>query len=162
MIIILEGPDGCGKTTLAKHLCKTFKLDYKHEGPPSTNKSAYDHYSDLLEDAHGKRVIFDRFALGELVYGPILRGISRLDANDWALMKCRMADVDAIQIACVAPYEVAFKNWHARKGELFTNVSYFRRVYDTFDNIIAREELPIYDYTVHSVDVAASIIKENM
>lgn len=61
MNIILEGCNGTGKTTLAKHLCETLGLMYWHESEPRT----LGEYATML--AYGN-VLFDRFCFGQFVY----------------------------------------------------------------------------------------------
>ena len=61
MNIILEGCDGTGKTTLAKHLCETLGLVYWHESEPR----AVGEYQTML--SYGN-VLFDRFCFGQFVY----------------------------------------------------------------------------------------------
>lgn len=71
MNIILEGCDGTGKTTLAKHLCETLGLHYWHESEPRT----LGEYETML--SYGN-VLFDRFCFGQFVYNrPEDRRLSR-------------------------------------------------------------------------------------
>lgn len=87
---ILEGPDGAGKTTLAKFLVNAAKLESHHFGPPT--KPALEEYLHWLvdHDPSHHRVI-DRFHLGESIYGPLFRGtlplsVPTLCTIEWALM----------------------------------------------------------------------------
>lgn len=70
MIIIIEGADRTGKTRLATEICKAFKYDYKHFGVPGPKPA--DEYLDFLLNLKTPTVC-DRFYVGELVYGPMLR-----------------------------------------------------------------------------------------
>lgn len=79
-VIIVEGPDGSGKSTLVKNLKSRFVLKslktIKH-GPPADAQDLYERCRDLLMEAteSGNHCIIDRFGLiGEQIYGPILRG----------------------------------------------------------------------------------------
>lgn len=63
MNIIIEGCDGTGKSTIAKHLCERFGLQYWHESHPRT----FDEYKQMLEYGN---FIFDRFCFGQFVYNP--------------------------------------------------------------------------------------------
>lgn len=61
MNIVLEGCDGTGKSTIAKHLCKCLGLHYWHESQPRT----FEEYRSMLE--YGG-FVFDRFCFGQFVY----------------------------------------------------------------------------------------------
>lgn len=83
MLLIIEGMDRCGKSTLVEHLRKRyFKtpdiLVHHSSSPPKVeNVNAWEiqHYSSLfstsqnLVDEYSYVVIFDRFHLGAAVYG---------------------------------------------------------------------------------------------
>ena len=79
-VIIVEGPDGSGKTTLIKNLQNRFvikNLKAKRHGPPVDAEDLYERTKDLLMEATHSNVncIIDRFGLiGEQIYGPICRG----------------------------------------------------------------------------------------
>jgi len=74
-MIIIEGPDGAGKTTLAKMLHVIFKIPYLHSMKklPETEEVAeerYNWYRYLL----GVRLITDRcYVISEAIHGPLLR-----------------------------------------------------------------------------------------
>jgi thymidylate kinase len=77
MIIVFEGPDGCGKTTLAKSVSSVFSIPiYKPAGTPLTgitvaesqaeDRGAWGLVALLAPSVH---VIFDRAFPSEWVYG---------------------------------------------------------------------------------------------
>lgn len=74
-MIVVEGPDGSGKTTLAHRLAQLRGLRYEHAGPP---EEGIDHVRWYL-DRTGPYV-WDRFHLGEETYGAC--GFSR--RGTWA------------------------------------------------------------------------------
>ncbi len=83
MLLIIEGLDRCGKSTLVEHLRKRYFtspniLVHHSSSPPKVeNQNAWElkHYSSLFQTAQdlvkfrGYDVIFDRFHLGAAVYG---------------------------------------------------------------------------------------------
>lgn len=71
MLIIIEGADKTGKTTLAKAIADRFGYRYHHSGPPKGHPA--DEYIDFLLNLK-RPTVCDRFHLGELVYGPMFRG----------------------------------------------------------------------------------------
>lgn len=80
-MIIVEGPDNSGKSTLVSTLIKEFKLTklkpYKN-GPPSNEEDNYYNSLSIVNEAirhPNKNCICDRLSLiGESIYGPICRG----------------------------------------------------------------------------------------
>lgn len=76
MIIVLEGPDLAGKTTIAREYERR-GFTYHHQGPLKT--SAREAYLEPLRGFTYGFHVLDRWHLGELVYGPMLRGESKVD-----------------------------------------------------------------------------------
>lgn len=95
MIIVLEGVDLAGKSTLARTLAEMTGLDVLHRGPPARHP-LYEY-----ETTGRWTGICDRWHLGETIYGPILRGESKLDeAGLWhtsAYLRARGALVVLLQ-----------------------------------------------------------------
>lgn len=133
MIVILEGPDGAGKTTLARQLQETFKLEYHHEGPPPPGEHPLWYYGRTLASFRGRRIVLDRFALGERVYGPSLRGVDRLGAEGWQVFSRLTAALSAIQIIVLPPPQLCEERWrNSPKAELFDDVLLLYRTYAEF------------------------------
>lgn len=81
-ICVIEGADGGGKTTLAKHLEK-WGYSYDHRGAPE--KPALDYYLEGLESGTG-RIVLDRLHVGSYVYGKVFRGMDDLtEYEHWTL-----------------------------------------------------------------------------
>ena len=85
MIILLEGPDKAGKTTLAQNLMTSLVDTGKNvrllrRGP--IQNDVFTEYLRPLDDLIGKSAdtiyILDRWHVGELIYGPLLRDESQL------------------------------------------------------------------------------------
>lgn len=69
MSLIIDGPNGVGKTTLCKILSKTKPFtDYKYLHLTAEDKNTYSYYNTLLKD---KKLLLDRGPLGELVYSSL-------------------------------------------------------------------------------------------
>jgi hypothetical protein len=102
-VIILEGPDGSGKTTLAKNLEK-FGYTYLHQGPPG-QENLFERYKRVLTTYQrtGGKVVCDRLFHGELVYGPVMRGHSRL--TEYQLCYLELLARDSVMVWCSAPPE---------------------------------------------------------
>lgn len=137
-LIALEGPDNGGKSTLAKHLVTLFDAKHGvgaahvwHEGPPPEGVDLVAHYElpliiarNEILDPH-KLIILDRWETGELVYGPLLRGHSRLSVGQALHVDLLLHTYGALRVL-VQPH---------------LNTLYER--YDTVgDDLIEREWLP--------------------
>jgi len=96
MLLIIEGMDRCGKSTLVEHLRKRYFtspniLVHHSSSPPKVedpNMWELKHYGSLFRTAKdlvqfgGYDVIFDRFHLGAAVYGEKYRGANPTDVYD--------------------------------------------------------------------------------
>jgi len=151
MIIIVEGPDGAGKSTVAKELAANYNAALIHTGPPRRDEPAVIQY--LGEARHymvqPNDTVLDRFHLGERVYGPILRQQDTLgDIGQRQVERMLMSRGFACVVLCIPPFETCYKNWHARREtELFTDYGLFVKTFTAFKDI--RTTLPLfrYDYT---------------
>lgn len=93
MILIIEGMDRCGKSTLIEQLRKNYFLNpnifvHHSSSPPKvTDQNEWEivHYRKLLDVSyalnytHDFDVIFDRFHLGAIVYGKKYRNVDPED-----------------------------------------------------------------------------------
>jgi thymidylate kinase len=80
MILILEGADGTGKSTLSKELSR-YGFQVMHRPFDPTYLDFFDAYRKLLLSLT-EDIILDRSFISEIVYGPILRGQSRLSPQE--------------------------------------------------------------------------------
>jgi hypothetical protein len=144
--VILEGPDGSGKTVLARRL-EALGYEYRHEGPPPADTPAFEHYARLFVDAE-RPTVFDRFHLGELVYGPLLRGISGLDHSDMVRLTSLIQGAGTPIVFCYPPWSVCLLNTLNRK-ELITNKNTLASAYLQWATVVERypANVQAYDYT---------------
>lgn len=85
-ILVLVGPDKCGKTTLAATLIKDLLpgYAYKHHGVPPVEP--YSYFGWFLHYARPD-VVVDRLHYCELAYGLTYRGVSKLSDHEWRLLE---------------------------------------------------------------------------
>lgn len=77
-IIIIDGPDAAGKTTLAKKICEKIPTaEYVHLGKPNKGFAWDEHKTALINAINtmkkGKLAVIDRHFLSEAVYGSVYR-----------------------------------------------------------------------------------------
>jgi hypothetical protein len=130
MLIVIEGPNGAGKTTLATALA-LHATQYApgadamivHAAPPDpADRNPVDEYETqllgMLPENTADALILDRWCLGELVYGPIYRGVSRL--TEGALLHCEMVleTHGAVKVCLLPPQRVLCERWERKNDEL--------------------------------------------
>ena len=80
-MLIIEGIDGVGKTTLVEYLqncgMKKFHFDYD-----SKNMDLFSKYMKVLS-VNDKELVLDRSFISEMVYGPVIRKICKLSFDDY-------------------------------------------------------------------------------
>lgn len=163
MIVILEGPDGSGKTTLARFLEKEHGFRYIHTGPPETDK-VLDAYGRTLYDAHksGDLVVIDRLHVGERIYGPILRDQDKLGLRGEILIQRLISAYGAQLIFCLPPFFTALANWKARHGEeLVAHENTYTAIYNKYlstMNSVFYNSASWYDYTRMALDTSAKLL----
>ena len=167
MICILEGPDGGGKTTLAKHLQEHHGFQYVHTGPPESDK-VLEAYGKTLYDASRapRDTVIDRLHVGERIYGPTLRNQDRLGRAGEILIHRLISAYGARLIFCLPPYNAAFTNWrkkHREGAELVKQEQTYERIYKAYQETVRDPfygSVSWYDYTKLDIEVAANILLE--
>ena len=81
-VVVLEGCDGTGKTTLANTLAARYDYAIVHSGRTPDGVDLVARYRSIL--AIPGKIALDRSFISELVYGPLQYGRSRLTASDAA------------------------------------------------------------------------------
>ena len=106
MFIIIEGADKTGKTTLANAIVEKFRCKYVHFGKPKKHPATeYAEYALAINE----NVVLDRFYLGELVYGPLLRGKAGIDDVEFATIERILRKKQAILIQTTTDVTLANK-----------------------------------------------------
>lgn len=165
-MIIVEGSDNSGKTTLVEQLVKDFDLitlvPYK-KGPPKDAETNFMNSWCMINGAINfppKRVITDRFSLiGESIYGPICR-----KKDLWVSMYDRkiklfnsMIALDPFIIYCRPPdNRVLNMSTHQRKyydseehvQQIINNRALILNAYDNYFAFWRNHNFYKYDYTI--------------
>lgn len=114
MLVIIEGADKTGKTTLAKKIVEKFGYSYAHFAAPGPDPGR--EYADFLINLD-KPTVCDRFYIGEQVYGPLLRGKSVISNLQKATIERLCRYRGAILIWANTPIEVAQERLAKSKEE---------------------------------------------
>lgn len=114
MITILEGPDGGGKSTLARALADRYGWSVYHQGPYDQ-----DVIQETIEKVRGANLptpaVFDRLHVGERVYGPVYRGEDLLGAAGHRALDRWLVGLGAVVVVCYPGLGACVEAWRARR-----------------------------------------------
>jgi len=115
MIVIVEGPDGAGKTTLMRTF-KAWGWRYAyHDAPPVTGEDKFETYTAaILSVKPSEYVIFDRFHLSEHVYGQVVRGKTQIELEHVRILNRILYARGCLTIFCLPALRTIEKNWGDR------------------------------------------------
>lgn len=164
ILILVEGPDGSGKSNLVADLVKTIEfqrprdtVEVLHKGPPT--KSLLDEYeTPLLEyrPGRGHHIICDRWHLGEWIYPQILGRDS--DADDGMLwhIEAFLRSRGAMLVHTTLQTDLISSNI-ARRGDDLVTVLQTAEIMSGYMSMVRRTQLPLwtYDYTAHDATFAS-------
>lgn len=142
-MIILEGPDGSGKTNLSRHLHERLGLEINprmvtSEGGPNEATLYRQMHDDLLTwDKSVEPRIYDRHPLiSEFIYGPIVRGRMSVGFGHPSMMHLRKrVAYQSLVILALPPL------WIVRKNVLNEDVPQMPGVVDQITAIYHRYEM---------------------
>lgn len=107
-LFIVEGPDNCGKSTLAKAIATNLGATYwrmtsgqglsEHDAMRLYQLNALDNAK--INIAAGRSVVFDRHWPSDQVYGAILRGRPSLLPTDLRLVELECKSLSVVYISC--------------------------------------------------------------
>jgi polyphosphate kinase 2 (PPK2 family) len=96
MLILLEGMDKVGKSTVATHFVYAQNFDYIHMSAPDktlSNEQYFQFNCDLIDSTAGKNVVIDRTWFGELIWPQIYNREPKLAANRIFQLQQRVAEL---------------------------------------------------------------------
>jgi len=142
-IIILEGPDGSGKTQLGKYLANKFGGHYMHQTWSEDIELVMPEYmQDVLnlasERSKTQLVILDRHWVSEYIYSKVFRNGPR-----WPdipnVMHTQLKELNALYIFCFASLDskdLYLSNFEQLKGERTEMYSSMDKVFDEYHSFV--------------------------
>lgn len=166
MIVIVEGPDGSGKSTLIEKLgCERIHLralrggvgaDGEKKEGWGAGRPAVEAYLDQITQAakSGRRVGFDRFHLSEVIYGPLLRNHQEITPRDLTVLTTKLHALQIPIIMCLPPVEVTFRNVfkEGRHVPHYQTEEFLRQSYGQFA-YLTPWATHVYDFTTDPLPV---------
>lgn len=141
-MIIIEGCDGTGKTTLANYLCAELDFIYRKEPP---FKNPIDSYLDLALTNNNK-IIFDRLYFSEAVYSQVKKD-GRKEFPIWAqhMIERQLMMTNSIVVHCSSDID-EIKRVFNHRGETFIKFSQINEVVKLFKDRVNVSLLPIIPF----------------
>lgn len=124
MIIIVEGPDGAGKSTLIRNIAQGARMStYTHFGAPESDEDAfgyYKKYAAAIKQCKPEVInIFDRSWYSDMVYGPIMRSREEMTQEHADMLSSMVvAAGGGIVVYCTAPVKTLWSRCRQR-GETY-------------------------------------------
>lgn len=134
-IFVIEGPDGTGKSTLAKALCEKLDARYRHltyRWPKSMDLYHWAGLEQCLKDSTRQPVVLDRWWPSEAVYAAAFRGGTAWPT--WHRMLDRVALKHRVFYVLARPKdkEAYTKHYEVLKGKRIEMYDSMHTVYDLF------------------------------
>lgn len=185
-MIIVEGPDGSGKSTLIRNLnhvrrhLRALRGGRGADGAKKEgwggNKPAVTAYVDKLLEAKAEEspaciggqgteyipweIAFDRFHLSEMVYGPMLRGTQELQGSDIVRLNDVIRSMHIPVILCLPPLALTIENVYKQDRHVpdYQTKRFLEDAYAEFQRLTPWATI-VYDFTrdtLPSVTTAAT------
>lgn len=123
-MIIVEGPDNVGKSTLIKALLEwdpKLRLVQRERFKPGMEGTIGKTYIDMLTPTPGisltehSHSIADRGFFSECLYGPLFRGGCRMTQAEHFQIYALLHRLNAVIVWCDAPDDVIMETWQKRE-----------------------------------------------
>ena len=148
MIIIIEGPDGSGKTTLAKKIAEQAGYEYIHNVQPEhEGQDMAQMYDDLIK-GH-TNLVLDRAWYSEMAYGPTMRDHSCISYPDMYWLEKLVAKKGGMIIYCTDSVNTLWKRCQKRGEDYIKYKADFADICAAFEEIMSVPHIiPVvkYDY----------------
>ncbi len=157
MLVILEGPDGAGKTTLAGEigdLClqRGQSVFHRHFGHAPVT-SALVEYTSGIHNVYRREhaLLLDRWHLSEMIYGPMLRGGAGLSATQFFAVEEYLNEREAVVVFCLGREKEIAARLKARGEEV--SLPKIRRELKEWEVLMRKTSLP---YIVSPIGMEAT------
>lgn len=144
MLLLVEGPDGAGKSTLVRQLAKALpNAEVLHRGPPKGH--LLDEYEKPLLDympGSGRNIICDRWHLGEWIYPLVLHRDSSATYVLKHHIEMFLRARGAVVVYVTQPLTVLMSRLEERGDDLI-EVRHLRTLRALYEKVIGETSLPM-------------------
>jgi thymidylate kinase len=137
-MIVLEGPDLAGKSTLASRLNEAIPGSrIVHFGPPKQGEDLMRTYLSAILDAvtNPGVTIFDRLHVGAYTYGKVMRQREDLDPSELDAVDVILDRYGSERLFVTAPWGTILERMKGREED-FVNEEQLRQVWHLYEDIL--------------------------
>lgn len=142
-MLIIEGIDGVGKTTLVEYL-QSYGMKKYHFDYDSKNMDLFTKYMKVLLE-NNSELVLDRSFISEMVYGPVIRNKCKLSIEDYTKLLVAYKNTGAKIIYLTAPKDVLLKRRNDEKSDYEIITNYYEELNKKYDEIM--------EYSSNFIDV---------
>lgn len=165
-IILIEGPDCTGKTTLCNQLINRHSFYYKHLTRPVDVEALYIQLIKELKKAKktGMNIVIDRAYISNIVYANVFQDAGVL-SNKLRLKINKLVDMIIICLPSnKLEYLKKFNGLKESRKELYDNME---EVYDEFErsfnlNFLKHKKVLRYNYQLQSLDTLDQYVDQEI
>jgi hypothetical protein len=164
VLIILEGVDRTGKTTLASFLAEAIDAPVIHKGPPSATDGITEYLAPLsgYRPGSGRHLICDRWHWGEMIWPKIFTRDALLDKRMFLYIENVLDELGAVMVHCDGNAGQIYKRITSSDDEwLSDRRSHFLEALYRFRIIASSSILPVihYDFSWMTLEDTLQTIK---
>lgn len=153
--IILEGPDGAGKTTLAHILAFKYGLDICH--CTASDPSDFDFYKQSVRKDN---IVWDRHTIGELIYPKVFSREQNISVEDARIVLWNARALGAKVFVLTGNPDILQKRLLARGGEdprILNNIANIKNEFEFYAELF---RVPVIDTLTMTLSDIFNMIKE--
>lgn len=135
MNFLIEGPDGSGKSTIARTISQLYGHNIIHNSFPKTieeGQNMKQYYIDLMKS---KNIVIDRGWWSEQVYGNIIRGKSWLSVSETNELTDMFLADDNMIIYCTGDVKVLWDRCIQRGETYVKDFVIYQQIHTMYDSM---------------------------
>lgn len=151
MVIIIEGPDGTGKSTLAERVSKQTGWPVEHRSKPSSDEEKARMMSEYETIAtSNNNVILDRCWYSEMTYGKVMRDQACICEGQMLKLESDLAQNGGAIIIYCPGTDDTFKACQERGEDYITSHEKYKEICAEYENIMNMpHHIPVVRYAYH-------------
>lgn len=141
-MIIIEGVDGAGKTTLAAKMGDVLNLDVEHFGVPEGDPNQW--YLDFMANMKGP-VVLDRFFHSEIPYSIVKHRRRYMKFLEFTVLELTAMTFPHLFVYC-RPSRYLVNARYVDDGDNYVDISELNQLYEEYDELTMRSNLNMVQY----------------